>query len=60
MLNKAIAAIEDENDSLAGVLKNNIDFNAKKGKTKTPILNKLDRLQNEVKCLEAEQEKLTV
>ena len=34
MLNKAIAAIEDENDSLAGVLKNNIDFNAVKGKTK--------------------------
>lgn len=34
MLNKAIAAIEDENDALAGVLKNNIDFNAVKGKTK--------------------------
>lgn len=34
MLNKAIAAIEDTNDSLAGVLKNNIDFNAVKGKTK--------------------------
>ncbi len=34
MLNKAIAAIEDENDQLAGVLKNNIDFNAMKGKTK--------------------------
>lgn len=34
MLNKAIAALEDENDSLAGVLKNNIDFNAVKGKTK--------------------------
>ncbi|MCK5904865.1 MAG: type I restriction-modification system subunit M, partial [Gammaproteobacteria bacterium] len=34
MLNKAVAAIEDSNDSLAGVLKNNIDFNAKKGKTK--------------------------
>lgn len=34
MLNKAIAAIEDENDALAGVLKNNIDFNAIKGKTK--------------------------
>ena len=28
MLNKAIAAIEDENDALNGVLKNNIDFNA--------------------------------
>ena len=26
MLNKAIAAVEDENDALAGVLKNNIDF----------------------------------
>ena len=34
MLNKAIAAVEDENDSLDGVLKNNIDFNAVKGKTK--------------------------
>lgn len=34
MLNKAIAAIEDENDALAGVLKNNIDFNDVKGKTK--------------------------
>jgi type I restriction enzyme M protein len=36
MLNKALAAIEDENDALAGVLKNNIDFNAVKGKTKIP------------------------
>ena len=36
MLNKAIAAIEDENDALAGVLKNNIDFNAMKGRTKIP------------------------
>ena len=36
MLNKAIAAIEEENDALAGVLKNNIDFNAIKGKTKIP------------------------
>ena len=34
MLNEAIAAIEDENVALAGVLKNNIDFNAVKGKTK--------------------------
>lgn len=34
MLNKAIAAIEDENDALAEVLKNNIDFNAIKGKIK--------------------------
>ena len=36
MLNKAIAAIEDENDALDGVLKNNINFNAVKGKTKIP------------------------
>lgn len=36
MLNKAIAAIEDENDSLAGVLKHNINFNEIKGKTKIP------------------------
>ena len=36
MINKAIAAIEDENDALAGVLKNNIDFNAVKGRTKIP------------------------
>ena len=36
MLNKAISALEDENDALAGVLKNNIDFNAVKGKTKIP------------------------
>ena len=34
MLNKALAAVEDANDSLDGVLKNNIDFNAVKGKTK--------------------------
>lgn len=32
MLNKALAAIENENDALAGVLKDNIDFNAGKGK----------------------------
>lgn len=36
MLNKAIAGIEDENDALDGVLKNNIEFNAVKGKTKIP------------------------
>lgn len=36
MLNKAIGAVEDENDSLAGVLKNNINFTAVKGKTKIP------------------------
>ena len=36
MLNKAIAAIEDENDALNSVLKNNIDFNAVKGRTKIP------------------------
>src|SRR5512135_1539324 len=34
MLNKAIAAVEEENDALAGVLKNNINFNDIKGKTK--------------------------
>ncbi|MBX7141814.1 MAG: type I restriction-modification system subunit M [Chitinophagales bacterium] len=33
-LNKALAAIEEENDVLHGVLKENIDFNAVKGKTK--------------------------
>jgi type I restriction enzyme M protein len=32
MLNKALAAVEDENDFLTGVLKSNIDFNAGKGK----------------------------
>ena len=36
MLNKAVAAVEDENDALAGVLKNNINFNEIKGKTKIP------------------------
>ena len=36
MLNKAIAAVEDENDALDGVLKNNIDFNAIKGKDEDP------------------------
>ncbi len=36
MLNKALAKVEDVNDALAGVLKNNIDFNATKGKTKIP------------------------
>lgn len=34
MLNKAIAALEDSNDSLTGVLKSNINFNEVKGKTK--------------------------
>jgi type I restriction enzyme M protein len=33
-LNKAIAALEDENAVLSGVLKNNIDFNEVKGKSK--------------------------
>src|SRR5262249_38740215 len=32
MLNRALAAVEEENDALQGVLKNNIDFNAGKGK----------------------------
>jgi type I restriction enzyme M protein len=36
MLNKALAAIEDQNDALSGVLKNNINFNAVKGQTKIP------------------------
>jgi type I restriction enzyme M protein len=36
MLNKALAAVEDQNDALVGVLKNNIDFNGIKGKTKIP------------------------
>ncbi len=36
MLNKALEAVEDGNDMLAGVLKNNINFNAVKGKTKIP------------------------
>ena len=36
MLNKALAAIEDNNDALDGVLKKNIDFNVVKGKTKIP------------------------
>lgn len=36
MLNKAIAAIEEENDALDSVLKNNINFNEVKGKTKIP------------------------
>ena len=36
MLNKAVAAVEDENDALAGVLKNNINFNDVKGKTRIP------------------------
>ena len=34
MLNKAIASVEDENDKLEGVLKNNIDFNAVRGQTR--------------------------
>jgi len=46
MLNKAIAAIEEENDALAGVLKNNIDFNAVKGKTKIPDQKWKDLLDN--------------
>jgi type I restriction enzyme M protein len=34
MLNKALAAIEEANDSLHGVLKGNIDFNATRGRTR--------------------------
>jgi type I restriction enzyme M protein len=36
-LNKAIAAIEESNEMLEGVLKNNIDFNATKGKNNQTI-----------------------
>ena len=36
-LNKAIAAIEENNEMLEGVLKNNIDFNATKGKNNQTI-----------------------
>jgi len=46
MLNKAIASLEDENDALAGVLKNNINFNAVKGKTKIPDQNWKDLLDH--------------
>ena len=46
MLNKAIAAVEEENDALAGVLKNNINFNAIKGKTKIPDQKWKDLLDN--------------
>jgi len=35
-LNQAISQLEAENPTLEGVLKNNIDFNAVKGKTKIP------------------------
>lgn len=49
MLNKAIAAIEDENDSLAGVLKNNINFNEIKGKTKIPDQKWKDLLTGKVR-----------
>lgn len=36
MLNKAVAAIEEENDVLDGVLKDNINFNKKIGQNKIP------------------------
>ena len=36
MLNKALAAVEDENDFLAGVVESNINFNEVKGKTRIP------------------------
>ncbi|MDB5024284.1 MAG: type restriction enzyme protein [Mucilaginibacter sp.] len=36
VLNIALAAIEEDNTELEGVLKNNINFNAIKGKTKVP------------------------
>lgn len=35
-LNQAISKLEEENPTLDGVLKNNIDFNAVKGKSKIP------------------------
>jgi HsdM N-terminal domain. len=35
-LNMAIAALEDENDVLYGVLKDNINFNVVRGKNKIP------------------------
>ena len=46
MLNKAIAAVEDENDALNGVLKNNINFNEIKGKTKIPDQEWMDLLDH--------------
>jgi type I restriction enzyme M protein len=46
MLNKALAAVEDENDALNGVLKNNINFNEVKGKTKIPDLKWKDLLDH--------------
>jgi hypothetical protein len=36
MLNKAIPAVEDENDALNGVLKNNINFNEIRGGPRSP------------------------
>jgi len=49
LLNKALAAVEDENDALAGVLKKNIDFNAVKSKTKIPDQKWKDPMSNIVK-----------
>ncbi len=60
MLNKALAAVEDANDALTGVLKNNIDFNATKGKTKIPDQkvnkNKPDELRNKILFINADRE----
>jgi len=46
MLNKALAAIEDQNVSLAGVLKNNINFNETKGRNKIQDQNWKDLLDH--------------
>lgn len=62
MLNKAIAAIEDSNDALTGVLKNNIDFNATKGKTKIAdqkwkdLLDHFNQLKDQILFINADRE----
>jgi type I restriction enzyme M protein len=45
-LNQALAALEDENARLAGVLKNNIDFNAERGKSRIPNQRWLDLIDH--------------
>ncbi|HKX26616.1 MAG TPA: N-6 DNA methylase [Blastocatellia bacterium] len=45
-LNRALAALEDENARLAGVLKNNIDFHAEKGKSRIPNQRWLDLIDH--------------
>lgn len=50
-LNKAIAALEEENiGSLEGVLKNNIDFNETKGKSKVSDERWKDLLDHFILC----------